>query len=301
LEDNTQEIELLVDNELKKNNQFSGCSVAKIEKIVGDAGTRRYYRIYLKGGQLETVILVFLTQGEGPVGGGPNDLTQDQTFVELQSFFSSHSIPVPKLYINGIRKEFLILEDVGNIALWHLAKGESGSEVESILSNLNNNPVLTVYRKAIDLISRIQTLPMDSNCIAFQREMTFERYREEIKRFYEFVAHPNGMKNSEREVLHKVYDAICESIMSHTKALSHFDYMSYNIFVRNSAELVLIDFQDACLTSPVRDLIALINDRDIDTALGNSLNTQLIKYFLQKLKPEYNFIEYYDEYLFHWE
>jgi len=77
--------------------------------------------------------------------------------------------------------------------------------------------------------------------------------------------------------------------------------MADNIFVDSAGEIILIDFQDMSLVSPVRDIVSLINDRGIDELLGQSLNRELFHYAGEKLQIGDNFERFYNEYLLHWD
>ena len=50
---------------------------------------------------MESAALILLSGAPGPVGGGPRELTQDDTFVEVGAFLAQHEVRLPKLFVHG--------------------------------------------------------------------------------------------------------------------------------------------------------------------------------------------------------
>ncbi len=286
---------------LKTSPHFSQASIEELQPLAGDMSTRRYVRVVLKGAKVRSAILMLLNQGKGPVKGGRQDLTQDDTFVELTRFLADHGIAVPSLYIDGRRDKVLLVEDVGDMPLWHFAFRSLRDEHRKIEDLLGDDPVLQLFKRCIDITATLQAIPPSQNCVAFQRWVEFDQCRREVGEFLEYYAKPRGLRPSEIELLQKVNDAICECIMAHPRTLSHFDYMPHNLFVAPDGRIRVLDFQDMSMNSPVRDIVSLINDRDTDTALGKSRHATLLAYFMEKLAVDEMFPQRYDEYLLHWD
>lgn len=85
------------------------------------------------------------------------------------------------------------------------------------------------------------------------------------------------------------------------KRLSHFDFHAYNLMVLPSGDLGLIDYQDACQVSWVRDIVSLINDRGMDEKLGCSLQKDLLRHFSSSVPHAGNLPHDYDMTLLHWD
>ncbi|MBN8548364.1 MAG: phosphotransferase [Deltaproteobacteria bacterium] len=286
---------------LKKSSLFSNATLDRVDLLAGDMSTRRYARLYLSDAKVSTVILMLLNQGKGPVRGGRQDLTQDDTFVQLTNFLSGNGIAVPRLYLDARKEGALLVEDVGDMPLWHFAFRELRDEHRKVEDLLGADAVEKLYRQCIDITKTLQSIPEDPKCIAFQRWVEFEQYRREIAEFAEYYAKPKGIKPAALKLLENAYDAICESICSHPRKLSHFDYMSHNLFVTPEGGIRVLDFQDMCLVSPVRDIVSLINDRDTDSALGKSRHARLLEYFMKELAVDAAFPQRYNEYMLHWD
>lgn len=286
---------------LKSSPAFKSATIEKIDPLAGDMSTRRYLRVHLSGVRVQTAILMLLNQGKGPVRGGRQDLTQDDTFVELSRFLADHSIAVPSIFVDARKLGALLVEDVGDMPLWHFSTRALRDEHHKVEDLLGADPVLTLFKAAIDITKTIQGIPADTKSVAFQRWLEFDQYRREISEFLEYYAKPRGLKPAAVALLDEINDAICESICSHPRALAHFDYMPHNLYVTPEGKLRVLDFQDMCLVSSVRDIVSLINDRDTDSALGQSRHTKLLQYFMQELKVDQDFGRRYNEHLLHWD
>jgi aminoglycoside/choline kinase family phosphotransferase len=301
LDSERRQIELLAQELLEDSPLFSRSTLARVQALAGDASSRRYHRLYLSHSPVSTVILMILNQAGGPVGGGEENKTQDDTFVELAEFFAHHGIMVPEIYYDARPAGALLVEDVGDIALWHFARDELGDVGQKIKDHIGEDALRVLYERAMDVIKQIQSIEPEPLSVAYQRYVGFEQYRKEVDEFRDYYAKPKGIRSSALTVVEEFFDHLCESLSSHPKILSHFDFMSHNIYVTSEGGLRIIDFQDACTVSPVRDIVSLINDRDIDVSLGKSLHRQLLEYYMKEMETGESFQEQYNECLLHWD
>jgi aminoglycoside/choline kinase family phosphotransferase len=300
-ESERRQIERLARELLGGSSLFSRSTLARVQALAGDASSRRYHRLYLSDSPVSTAILMILNQAQGPVGGGRGNKTQDDTFVELAEFFAHHGIMVPEIYSDARPTGALLVEDVGDTALWHFARDELGEAGQKIKDYLGEDALRVLYERAIDVIKQIQSIEPEPLSVAFQRYVGFEQYRREVDEFCESYAKPKGIRSSALSVVEAFFDDLCESLSSHPRTLSHFDFMSHNIYVTSEGGLRIIDFQDACTVSPVRDIVSLINDRDIDVSLGKSLHRQVLEYYMKEMGTGEGFQEQYNECLLHWD
>lgn len=288
-------------NYLRSSRAFKSATLDRIEPLAGDMSTRRYVRLHLSNAKVPAVILMLLNQGKGPVRGGRQDLTQDDTFVELGNFLREQGISVPEIYLDERQSGALLVEDVGDMPLWHFAFRNLRDEHRKVEDLLGDDALTTLFRRAIDVTAKLQRIPSDPSCIAFQRWVEFDQYRREIGEFLEYYAKPKGLKRSAVELLEHINDAVCECLCAHPKVLCHFDYMPHNLFVSPDGSIRVLDYQDMCVLSPVRDIVSLINDRDTDSALGKTRHSGLLSYFMQQLGVDEKFPLRYNEYLLHWD
>lgn len=298
----TKDMQLLVRELLAATSAHKNSRLIRLEPLAGDMSTRRYVRVHLEG-KISSLILMILNQGKGPVRGGRQDLSQDDTFVELGSYLESIGVRTPKIVLDARKTGALLVEDIGDLGLWRFALNDLRKEDDKTTErvSLAGDPVLVLFKQAVDIIAKLQSAFVSTKSVAHDRWAEQEWYRQTIREFTEFYAQPKGLKSAALEVLYRAFDAICESIAAQPKTLAHFDYMAFNLFVLPSGELCVLDYQDMSLNSPVRDIISLVNDRDMDMALGQSRHAALLKYFVDKVQPGPLFAQWYDEYLLHWD
>lgn len=299
--DKHKEFEIQIKEYLKASKYLSHTSLQAVDALAGDMSTRRFFRLKLANYSAPTVILMLLNGAPGPIKGGLQGLTQDDSFVELANYFVNKGLRVPRVLLDARQTSALIVDDVGESGMWRFACGELREKEEVIKDKLGAETVSILFKRAIDFIKQLQNLPHDSSCIAFKRWAEFEWYRTTIREFIEYYAEPQGLKSSARQVLEKVFDGICENIRAHPKTLAHFDFMAFNLYVDQDGQVWVLDFQDTSINSPVRDIISLINDRDMDSALGKTRHAELLKYFVDSVKPGKDFARWYNEYLLHWD
>jgi aminoglycoside/choline kinase family phosphotransferase len=281
-------------------------SLHSLELLTGDISTRRYVRVHLKRSKYRSLMLMLLSGQMGPVGGGPENLSQDDTFVEVQAFLRRNGIAVPEVLFDARSRKALLVEDVGDLALWHIAQERSPVDDDGEYADALGGSKEEYFKQAIDILIRLQGIEYDPHALPFKRSIGFEQYRREISEIDQYILEPKGATVAERDQLGAVFDAVCETLCSHPKTLSHMDYMGHNLMISREGRLTLIDFQDTSAISPVRDIVSLINDRGMDELLGQELHRKLLLYFFrngcEQNKSSYDqFCERYTDYLFHWD
>ena len=98
-------IEELFTNSVKKLN-LGEPSNLKIDKLTGDASTRRYYRLFYG----ERTFVACL---DHPTKVGENN------FVNIQQFLDKNQVRVPKIFDKNPERGYLLEEDLGNETLLH--------------------------------------------------------------------------------------------------------------------------------------------------------------------------------------
>lgn len=290
---------------LRDCKHTAGALLKAVEHLAGQASKRRYYRLKLRNCPLGSVVLLVYPTEEslGLVGGmsGASLRPPEEVYLELSTFFRLQELPVPEVYHYSPFQRALLIEDLGSQPLWRFLQNDIDLEGEKILSHLGEGWLMKLYQRAIDIIKKFQSLKAQADVSCFQRFLSFENYRRELDEFIEFYASQRGLKRSAREVLENNFDALCETLASFPRTLSHFDFMAYNLHVSPQGEIGVLDFQDACLTSPARDVVSLLNDRGTDEALGRERHSQLLRYYMRELGCRLDFAFQYDITLLHWD
>jgi len=253
-------------------------ALASLTTLAGDASSRRYHRASLQGAKTPpSVIVMELPAGSSlPLSSeelalfkeGPKELP----FLNLHRFLSRIGVRVPRLYGEWEKEGILLLEDLGDTALWDKVQGLPPAEV------------LSWYRKAIDELLVLQirgTEQRDDGCIAFQQRFDFRLYMWEFDHFLEYglTKRPDtAVSPATVAQLQKIFAAIAQRLDRQPACLNHRDYHSWNLMIHDGA-VAVIDFQDALLAPPQYDLASLLNDRVTDSVIRPDLEAELLRYY----------------------
>jgi hypothetical protein len=202
---------------------------------------------------------------------GPRELP----FLNVHRFLSKIGVKVPAIYGHWEDERILLLEDLGDTALWDQVQ-ESADE-----------QVLTWYQKAIDellILHTRGTQSRDDSCIAFQQRFDAKLYLWEFDHFIEWglEKRPEARVSAAAvATLRRTFGDIASILERCSNCFSHRDYHSWNLMVHDGAVRV-IDFQDALLAPPQYDLASLLNDRVTDSVVRPHLEERLVNYYIDK-------------------
>jgi N-acetylmuramate 1-kinase len=256
-----------------------GATLTSLASLAGDASSRRYYRAYLRGvGVPTTAIVMELPAGStlplsseelAVFADGPKELP----FLNLHRFLSRIGVHVPQLYGHWEHQGVVLLEDLGDTALWDRVQNSTAEEI------------IVWYQKAIDELLLLQiagTEQRDHDCIAFQQRFDFKLYMWEFEHFIEWGLEKRpGAKIDQAaiDLLRKWFTRISQNLQNQTSCLNHRDYHSWNLMVNNES-IRVIDFQDALLAPPQYDLASLLNDRITDQLVSPPIEERLVRYYI---------------------
>lgn len=233
--------------------------IVNIERLTGDASTRRYYRVFCE----KTSYVVCLD----------NPSEEKNSFVEVQEFLEKKKIRVPKIYDINLSKGYILEEDLGDITLLqHLATVKNIEEEYEL------------YKKVIDELLTLHKTPENEiqNSKKFELKFDYEKLKFEIdfsvKYFFKLF-----LKNEDEKVLKELsnsFDSICERLAEQKMVLTHRDFHSRNVMVKGK-DLIMIDFQDARWGIPQYDLASLLDDCYYEVHPSNK--SKLMKYYFDSL------------------
>lgn len=234
-------IEELFSQSLEKG-KISSKELKNIDRLTGDASTRRYYRL---DSEKESFVVCL----DNPT----SDPEQKNSFIEVQAFLNSKGIRVPKIYDTLLKKGYILEEDLGDITL--LQKLSSLKTIECEYE---------IYKRVIDQLLKLHALEKEEleKSKLFNQEFNFEKLISEIdftvKYFLKFF-----LKVDDEDYCQKIINAfepVCQRLSSEKMVLTHRDFHSRNIMWKSNDELVVIDFQDARMGIPQYDLASLLDD-----------------------------------------
>jgi aminoglycoside/choline kinase family phosphotransferase len=260
--------------ELVRHRFGAATGVARIAVLAGDASTRRYARLWLRGsGAPRTVIaMVLADRGVAMSSDELASLTQapaELPYVNVHRFLAALGVAIPELYVDAAERGVLLLEDIGDTTLWEAVR-EAPREV-----------VLRLYRQAIDQLLLLQiegSRRNDPRCIAFQQAFDERLYLWEFEHFIEYGVEKRltqPLPGHDAAVLRTHFTAIARRLDSQARVLNHRDFHSWNLFVQNG-RIRVIDFQDALLATPPYDLATLLGDRDTPEVVRPDVEAELL-------------------------
>ena len=220
---------------------------ARLEPLVGDASTRRFFRLRLPAGRTWVVM-----DYGAPFGDPPDD-------VALAGLFRGAGLPVPEVLDVRGASGCLVLEDLGDRTL------------ESALGTADEQEKERLYAAAVDLaraIARQGTPALAASARAAGPALDAVRFRFEMNFFLEhFVL---GLRERTpdpalRARLHELADAAAGSS---ARVLCHRDYHSRNLMVREDGALAMVDFQDARWGPDTYDVASLLRDAYVEIDEG---------------------------------
>ena len=259
--------------------------LVSLSALAGDASSRRYYRARLTGpGTPQSIVVMQLPAGSSlPLSSEElaifKEAPTELPFLNLHRFLTGIGVRVPAVYGHWEAEGILVLEDLGDTALWDRVQSVPESEV------------LRWYQKAIDELLVLQirgTEQRDASCMAFQQRFDFRLYMWEFEHFLEFGLQKRpGVRVTQRVIkeLRTIFTEMAKRLDPQPACLNHRDYHSWNLMIHRE-EVVLIDFQDALLAPPQYDLASLLNDRITDSVISAPLEERLLSYYIQKSGEE---------------
>ena len=265
------------------NTKLPFCAqFGKLTALAGDASNRRYFRVSLAEGRVQSVILMQLADPEGfkqseeAVSRATVSISE-LPFVNILKHLKRADVSVPTLYYYDQVAGLLYLEDFGDVTLTEACRNASPEEMARL------------YHTAIDILTRIHsaaTVPSNPDCMAFHRRFDVPLLMWEFDHFLEFgvVARKGGpMAVEDHEIIRAEFQKIAELIASQPRVFTHRDYHSRNLMV-NGQGLGVLDFQDALLGPASYDLASLLRDAYIE--LEESFIEELIGYYLQQIPAD---------------
>jgi len=237
-------------------------TVTKVLPLTGDASDRRYFRVHLRDGDTDSIVLA--------LHAGPIDFDR-MPFVSVARLMTQVPLPVPKILHHSNALGIIALEDLGDVTLQaHL--GASSPEEHHAL-----------YREAVSFLARLQqrgaelasdeyppyAVAFDTNKLSWE----FEFFYKHFLKAYRGAAPSVAMQNE----LSAEWSAIVNELANEPRVLCHRDYHSRNLML-HAGGLYIIDFQDARMGPNTYDLVSLLRDSYVD--LTTQQVDDLIAYFL---------------------
>ncbi|MGJ8627176.1 MAG: aminoglycoside phosphotransferase family protein [Sulfitobacter sp.] len=233
--------------------EHAGWGQSKRVLLAGDASNRRYDRLTQPNGQ--TAIFM----------DAPPDLGEDvRPFVKVANYLNSVGLSAPKVFHQNPDAGFLLIEDLGDALFARLMDADSSAED-------------MLYCAATDLLIDLHTAPplnlplCDANWLTDMTAPAFEWYAHDTE---------NNPASQFRDVFYPLatqLDAVKRTVILR-------DYHAENLLWlparKGTANVGLLDFQDALLGHPAYDLVSILQDARRDVA--PELEAAMITHYLTK-------------------
>ena len=217
----------------------------KLEKLSGDASFRKFYRhkknksiiVYCKKEKFKNLII----------------------YEAVNRFLKNNNINTPKLISENYKKNFIEIEDLGNLTglkKYKSFKINNYKKLFKILKKIQN----IKPKKIKTLLKKIYKIPIYSDKLLL----------DEAKLFSSWYL-PTKIKKNESKVLNelnKILKKVIRKLMLKKRVLVHRDFHISNIML-NRKKIYLIDTQDLIYGNPAYDVASLIDDVRFKISLKN--------------------------------
>lgn len=241
----------------------SSTNLQNIERLTGDASTRRYYRLF-------TDKYSFVVCLDNP------SATEKNSFIDVQNFLIKHGIRVPKIHDMNLYKGYILEEDLGDVTLLqNLSQIADLDEEFRVYKNIIDS-LLEIHRISADIIKQEEVLSLK-----FDNEKLMDEIQFTLKYFLE-----KFLNITDTEIHNQVFESfkpICLNLAKQKMVFTHRDFHSRNIMVLDD-EYIIIDFQDARWGIPQYDLVSMLEDCYYDIDKKNK--QKLIKYYYENLASD---------------
>ena len=234
--------------------------LANAEKLRGDASDRKFYRLKV-GGKSSAILMVLAEHHKGG----------ELPFINIGNHLAAMGVSVPELYAYDEERGLLLLEDAGDFTL------------QDELACKGDDVYRKYYRMAIDELGKIHYdtgRDSERHCVAFDLRFDAKKFMWELDFFIEHTLQGYmGLEicPADLALLRQILARLCDSIAGLPTVLTHRDYHSRNLLVRNG-RLVVVDFQDARLGPCQYDLASLL--RDSYVVLDDDTRDEMVEHYI---------------------
>lgn len=268
----TQEKEILKDHKLEE-----------VDKLTGDASTRRYYRIFTNRNSYVVCL-----------DNAFDDEAEKHPFMSVQQFLADNKIKVPNILDHNLSRGYSLQEDLGNETLLLRLSTLTSTEEE-----------FKIYKTIVDQLLELHRIPKNlvKNPNLFQLKFDYQKYMDETRFTFKYFMNFFNKNLDEGLItdLESLFSPIMNRLAEQRMVITHRDFHSRNIMVKDD-KYIFIDFQDARWGIPQYDLVSLLEDCYYN--INEENRAKLKRYYYDNLDPEIHgqksyeqFLELYDDML----
>ena len=235
----------------------------KLKKISGDASFREFFRIKKNN---KTSIIVFAKKEK---------YKNLIVYSLVNKILRKNKINSPKLIRSYLKNNIIEITDLGNKSFFEYIK-------------LKKNK-LKEYKKAIDLIIKLQKIKLKKFYTYENKKIKFSKYSSRVLHkesdlffdwYLKFLFRSKRHKKI-KETFKRELNNLYKKLYFKNKCFTHRDFHASNIMI-SKKKLSLIDSQDAIIGNPLYDVASLIDD--VRIKIPETIQNDLLKYYFLKSK-----------------
>jgi aminoglycoside/choline kinase family phosphotransferase len=262
-------------NKTQDKNILQSEKLEEVDKLTGDASTRRYYRIFTDKDSYVVCL-------DNPF----NEDLESHPFMGVQQFLEKNKVRVPQILDHNLSKGYLLEEDLGDTTLLqHLAEIKSSKDE------------FDIYKIIIDQLLELHRIPASGviNKNLFQLKFDYTKYMDETKFTFKYFFNFFNKCQDEQLIqeLEQLLEPVMKRLATQKMVITHRDFHSRNIMVKKD-KFIFIDFQDARWGIPQYDLVSLLEDCYYDISEEN--RTKLKRYYFDNLDMSIHGQKSYEEF-----
>ncbi len=253
--------------------------IQSIEKMPGDASTRRYYRVrtHSQNENLKSLVVMVMEPFEALGASVP--------FLAVQKHLFECGVDVPRILEVDEKKGFIMLEDLGDVTLLRCLQDVATPEIEC-----------RYFERAIDALVDMHaktgpgkgTAHLPGFDLRFDLEKLMWEVNFTIEHFYQKHLQ-RKISDHDHKIMTEGFTRICDELQKEPTVFTHRDYHSRNLMVTDGIageppRFVMIDFQDARMGPCQYDLASLL--RDSYYQLGEKQIQELTRYYVQRMNEQ---------------
>ena len=251
--------------------------IQSIEKMPGDASTRRYYRVktHSKNESLKSLVVMVMEPFQ--------DQGESLPFIAVQKHLFDCGVDVPRILEIDPSRGFIMLEDLGDVTLLRCLQEVATPEIECRYFERAIDALVDMHAKTgpgknADHLPGF-TLRFDLEKLMWEINFTIEHfYQKHLSR---------SINDHDMQIIREGFTQICTELQNEPTVFTHRDYHSRNLMVTDGIDqeqprFVMIDFQDARMGPCQYDLASLL--RDSYYQLEESQIHRLTRYYLKRME-----------------
>lgn len=218
----------------------------ELDSLPGDASARHYHRLQLLGNDDNTAARYIVMDSA-------DEQDAMQQFIKVNQLMSP-AVNVPKLIAQDVSQGFLVLQDFGSIEFAHLLVDVTAKQVNEF------------YQLALQTLVALQQLPIATAKDLYQLpDYDSALLNREMDLFSDWFIPYIGVSLNQ-PLWDTLKSAIIKAVVAQPQVIVHRDYHSRNLMQdqADTAQLGVIDFQDAVIGAYSYDLVSLVRDAYVD-------------------------------------